>query len=297
MARSKKAPKIADNDKLFRRKKALVPLPSVQELLGQRQIIGRMGIRLPISAGGLKPFKPEDVKKKTLLLKAIKHNFRCLAYLVEQLTALNTSPSIPAFRHPSNQNKIVWVDMSELLLEPFFSRLDDSNRIKLAQVIEFELTRAFHMCNRSGFRLLMHYDMLFDKRASKFLLRLYHMLVQRYVLNASFVVGLSQLDDAEYHLDLNTQVIKVINDQPMNAKAMSEYLSFCTQHKLDFMLQVDGKTQLKWLKDEKTRIMRSVRPLIVVKTPPIQLKPSLIDQAMLRWVPLCRYADVFLANR
>jgi len=195
---------------------------------------------------------------------------------------------------PSSQNRILWVNMGDILTDVFPNLTEEAHK-KVLQKVWREIYRAFWMTRSFGYRLILHYDLLVDKKAIKFMMEMHWIMRQLGADYASFTIPFSSLDDPDYRLSYDTKVIKVLADLPMTAKARSDYLTWCIKNKLDFIMEL-SKNDVAWIKAEKDRIRRATRPLIVLQVPPIKQEPKHIDVAMLKVASLCKYSDVLLKH-
>lgn len=275
-----------------RKSKPFIWLPDLTRLQEESQPSGRIGVSLPLAKMGL----PHTAKVKRLqeLYAAVKVNCSVWLSLADAIVAPKVFPSGPTFRRPASQCRILQTMFSELLTQQFI-RSPIDQWMDVAAPLIHAIKRVVWMCRSNGYRLLLLWDMPFDLRAQKFLMRLHWEVFQTDIDYGVFVVPLSAIDDAEYHLAFNTKVIKVLNDVQMTPESASDYLTFCIKHRLDWLQSANAVSGFKsWVKAEKKRINRAVRPLIVIDTVSIAMKSSVLDKLLLRYVSLCRVSDVLV---
>jgi hypothetical protein len=273
--------------------KPFIPLPRTFEKLQNEIPYGRIGVLLPLGYDGVSTQR--IVKKKSLIFKTILGNLNSLMTMIEKMIGPKVrGGNLNAYQSPSSQNRILWVNMGDLLTD-VFPRLSEIAQKQVLHKVWRLFHRAFWMTRSFGYRLILHYDLPVDNKAIKFMMELHWVMRQLEADYASFTIPFSSLTDPDYRLSYDTKVIKVVVDLPMEDKARSDYLTWCLRNKLDFIMEL-SKGDIRWIKEEKTRIRQATRPLIVLQVPPIKMESKHIDAAMLKIAPLCKYTDVLLKH-
>lgn len=276
--------------------KPFIPLPKTFEKLQDTAPHGRIGVLLPLGYDGVKANR--TVSKKSLILKTIFGNVQTLITMIEKIIGpkVRGEGFLNGYYSPSSQNRILWVNMGDILTDVFPNLTEEAHK-KVLQKIWREMYRAFWMTRSFGYRLILHYDMAVDDKAIKFLMELHWVMREMNADYASFTIPFSSLRGShiDYRLWYDTKVIKVVMDLQMDKKARSDYLTWCIKNKLDFIMEL-SKNDVAWIKSEKSRIRMATRPLIVLQVPPIKQEPKHIDVAMLKVASLCKYSDVLLKH-
>lgn len=282
------------------------PFPRLPETTARADVVGYrcvLGCQLPLSLGGIQPKQETNYSDKKLL-KAIKHNGTALLGLMTKVMgpAASNNMSPRSF----SINRIFYVRVSELVpcsaSNIFMMKAFDPVLVVL-QAATFALQTAVQMCRRHGYRMVLINDVSHLPTYLQFLSQLF--LMCRVEQSGLFRITLS-LDAlskehpqffADYRTFLNTGIFQVVNDVQMDHHAASSYLTFCLMHQLPFVqeLQAIDKPNV-WLKAERKRIARCLRPLIILdKQFPLTLNN--VDQELARLVPLAKYCDVLIRRK
>lgn len=279
--------------------KPMFQLPATEKSLAKLPSeLSMIGCELPLSVGGLQPKRAIKLKE---LFAVVKHNNMALCGLVSKLIKQTMIKQVD--QRAFSVNRIIYVPLSKLLGTnvDVIGPLSYGSMQNLIESFGFGLQSAIGMCRRHCFRLLVINDMSHDPKMISFLSLLHYAMQRhdqgtyvRFVLSARRLQAEHPLFIPDYRAILNTKLFQVVFDVPCDNQTASNYFTYCIMHELPFVLQLNAvKDPSAWIKAEKTRLFRAIRPLIVIDKQ-FKLSMQTMDNALAQYVHLTKYADILI---
>lgn len=275
-------------------KRKFIPLPTSSLARMKRPRLNhRIGVNLPLHLSDYKPVTTDSPKE---LLKTVKRNSIALLGVLTKLNEANNRSPLSVFTVTTSQLLGYTGEITPLLTA--------KNIGKIVQAAEFGLKNAFLLCR--GSRLVWIHDMAITDAMLHLLRGMYHaMALDQYKTPTSlFKIILSRRELLRHyggfarqpHTLLDQSVFQVQDDYSENAKARSEWLTYCirNQQQAIFSLPISSlDTKVPWLVEEKKRLWLARSPLIIVHRQ-FKLTKANIDAECRYFLPLTRHSDVLI---